>query len=191
MEAAIRRIDNLGIQELTIKNLSADLGFSEAALYRHFKSKNEIMMGLLDYFMLEMKTRVAEIAPETTRNPSDLLKEIFKSRLKIFAQKPAIVSVIFSEGIFQFNKELREKVSGMMQMMQAEIESIVNRAQADGIFRDFAGPSTITTIIMGSMRMAVLEWRLLEHKSDLIKEGMAVLNGVLKMMEKESDVVNV
>jgi hypothetical protein len=31
--------------------------------------------------------------------------------LKAFTQKPAIVSVIFSEGIFQFNKELSEKIS--------------------------------------------------------------------------------
>lgn len=39
MEAATLRIDQYGIQELTIKNLAADLGLSEAALYRHFKSK--------------------------------------------------------------------------------------------------------------------------------------------------------
>ena len=41
MEAATLRIDKYGIQELTIKNLASDLNLSEAALYRHFKSKNE------------------------------------------------------------------------------------------------------------------------------------------------------
>jgi len=44
MEAATLRIDHYGIQELTIKNLAADIGLSEAALYRHSKSKNDIMM---------------------------------------------------------------------------------------------------------------------------------------------------
>ena len=39
MEAATQRIDHYGIQELTIKNLASDIGVSEAALYRHFKSK--------------------------------------------------------------------------------------------------------------------------------------------------------
>lgn len=190
MEAATSRIDMHGIQELTIKNLSADLGLSEAALYRHFKSKNEIMLGLLDYFMLEMKDRVAEIAQKTIKEPSGLLREIFESQLKTFAKKPAIVSVIFSEGIFQFNKELMEKVSGMMNMMHAEIEAIVRRGQADGSFRKFAGPSTVTTIIMGSMRMAVMKWKVFGHKSDLVREGMKVLNGVLKMVEKENEMVN-
>jgi TetR/AcrR family fatty acid metabolism transcriptional regulator len=55
MDAATLRIDQYGIQELTIKNLAADLNLSEAALYRHFKSKNEILLGLLSYFILEMK----------------------------------------------------------------------------------------------------------------------------------------
>jgi hypothetical protein len=37
---------------------------------------------------------------------------------------------------------------------------------------------------MGSMRMVVLKWKLSGHKSDLIKDGTAVLNGLLKMISK-------
>lgn len=184
MEVATRIIDRQGIQELTTKNLATEIGLSEAALYRHFKNKNEIMLGLLDYFMLEMKERIATIAAKEGRSPSELLKDIFTSQLKTFVQKPAIVSVIFSEGIFQFNKELMEKVSGMMEMMQVEIDAIVKRGQQEGSFRDFVGPSTVSTIIMGSMRMAVMKWKLLGHQPDLVKGGSKVLNGVLKMIEK-------
>jgi AcrR family transcriptional regulator len=184
MELATGIIDREGIQQLTTKNLAAEIGLSEAALYRHFKSKNEIMLGLLDYFMLEMKERVAVIAAKEGRTPSQLLKDIFTSQLKTFAQKPAIVSVIFSEGIFQFNKELMEKVSGMMDIMQTQIDAIVKRGQKEGSFRDFVGPSTVSTIIMGSMRLAVMKWKVFGRQSDLVKEGSQVLNGVLKMIEK-------
>lgn len=182
MEIATGIIDRDGIQELTTKNLAAKIGLSEAALYRHFGSKNEIMLGLLDYFMWEMKERVAGIIAEDDKPPSELLKAIFASQLKTFAQKPAIVSVIFSEGIFQFNKELMKKVSFMMEMMREQIETIVKKGQEEGSFRTFAGPGTITTIIMGSMRMAVLKWKMLGRGSDLVKEGNKVLNGILKMI---------
>jgi len=184
MEIATRIIDRQGIQELTTKNLAAEIGLSEAALYRHFKSKNEIMLGLLDYFILEMKERVSLIAAKKDSTPSELLKAIFTSQLKTFAQKPAIVSVIFSEGIFQFNKELMKKVSGMMEMMQVEIDAIVKRGQQEGSFRDFAVPATVSTIIMGSMRLAVMKWKVFGRNTDLVKEGNKVLNGVLKMIEK-------
>lgn len=184
MEAATLRIDKFGIQELTIKNLASDLSLSEAALYRHFKSKNEILLGLLTYFILEMNERLAVIIENKELQPSELLKKIFVSQLNTFVQKPAIVSVIFSEGIFQFNKELSEKVSTMMALMQNNINVLITRGQNEGVYTKLLGPETITTIIMGSMRMVVLKWKLSGNKSNLVSDGKNVLNGLLKMLEK-------
>ena len=184
MEAATLRIDKFGIQELTIKNLASDLSLSEAALYRHFKSKNEILLGLLTYFILEMNERLAVIIENKELQPSELLKNIFVSQLNTFVQKPAIVSVIFSEGIFQFNKELSEKVSTMMALMQNNINVLITRGQNEGVYAKLLGPETITTIIMGSMRMVVLKWKLSGNKSNLVNDGKNVLNGLLKMLEK-------
>ena len=183
IEAATKRIDEHGIQDLTIKTLAADLNLSEAALYRHFKSKNEILLGLLTYFIEEMKGRLDVILSNKDRSPSELLKALFDSQLKTFVQKPSVVSVIFSESIFQFNKELSSTVSSMMELMQNHIESIVKKGQADGSFSKIVGVSTTTTIIMGGMRITVLKWKLSGHKSDLIKDGNKVLNGILKMVE--------
>ena len=183
IEAATKRIDEHGIQDLTIKTLAADLNLSEAALYRHFKSKNEILLGLLTYFIEEMKDRLDVILSNKDRSPSELLKDLFDSQLKTFVQKPSVVSVIFSESIFQFNKELSSTVSSMMELMQNHIETIVKKGQANGSFSKIVGVSTTTTIIMGGMRITVLKWKLSGHKSDLIKDGNKVLNGILKMVE--------
>jgi AcrR family transcriptional regulator len=178
IEAATKRIDEHGIQDLTIKTLAADLNLSEAALYRHFKSKNEILLGLLTYFIEEMKDRLDVILSNKDRSPSELLKDLFDSQLKTFVQKPSVVSVIFSESIFQFNKELSSTVSSMMELMQNHIESIVKKGQANGSFSKIVGVSTTTTIVMGGMRITVLKWKLSGHKSDLIKDGNKVLREI-------------
>lgn len=183
IEAATKRIDEHGIQDLTIKTLAADLNLSEAALYRHFKSKNDILLGLLTYFIEEMKGRLDFILSNKNRTPSELLNDLFDSQLRIFVQRPSVVSVIFSESIFQFNKELSATVSSMMELMQKHIESIVKKGQDNGSFSKMVGVSTTTTIIMGGMRITVLKWKLSGHKSDLIKDGNKVLNGILKMVE--------
>lgn len=183
IEAATSRIDRYGIQELTIKNLAADIELSEAALYRHFKSKNDILVGLLSYFILKMKERLAPIIAKKTCTPTEQLKELFNSQLQAFTEKPAIVSVIFSEGIFQFNDELNEKVSALMEIMHGHINDMVEKGQKMGTYRELIGSSTVTTIIMGSMRLTVLKWKLSRHQSNLIKDGNTVLNGLLKMIE--------
>lgn len=183
IEAATKRIDKYGIQDLTIKTLSADLNLSEAALYRHFKSKNEILLGLLTYFIDNMKKRLEIILSKNNANPSELLREIFDSQLNTFVKKPSVVSVIFSESIFQFNKELSNTVFSMMELMQNHIENIVKKGQANGAFTKAVGVSTTATIIMGAMRITILKWKLTGHKSDLIKDGSKVLNGILKLIE--------
>ena len=183
IEAAAKRIDEHGIQDLTIKTLACDLSLSEAALYRHFKSKNDILLGILTYFIASTKERLSEIITNEELSAPDLLKKIFHSQLNTFVNKPSIVSVIFSESIFQFNKELSSTVSSMMELMQNHIESIVKKGQANGSFSKIVGVSTTTTIIMGGMRITVLKWKLSGHKSDLIKDGNKVLNGILKMVE--------
>lgn len=186
MEAATQRIDHYGIQELTIKNLASDIGVSEAALYRHFKSKNEIMLGLLTYFMQEMSQRVMDIISKEGKTPVERLRGVFSSQLKAFTQKPAIVSVIFSEGIFRFNKKLSSTVSDLMDMMHDLIDSIIKEGQDDGSISNLVGHSTLATIILGSMRITVLKWKISGHTSDLIKDGNSVLNGILKMIQKQN-----
>jgi TetR/AcrR family transcriptional regulator, fatty acid metabolism regulator protein len=184
MEAATKRIDSFGIQELTIKNLANDLNLSEAALYRHFKSKNDILLGLLSYFMLGMKERTFNIIQDKELTPTEKLRQVFQSQLNTFVKNPAIVSVIFSEGIFQFNKELKTTVSQMMEIMQNNIKTIISLGQDKDEFAKILGPETLTTIIMGSMRMVVLKWKLSGNQSDLVKDGTKVLNGVIKMFSK-------
>lgn len=186
MELATKRIDKYGIQELTIKNLAADINLSEAALYRHFKSKNDILLSLLSYFIMDMEDRMSAIVERREQSAKEQLKAIFQSQLKTFVQKPSIVSVVFSEGIFQFNKQLAEKLSDMMQMMNGHIERLIEKGKEDGEFITLIGNQTMATIVMGSMRMAVLKWKLSGHKSNLLKDGNSILNGLLKMLEKSN-----
>lgn len=184
MEAATNRISKYGIQNLTIKTLAEDIGLSEPALYRHFKSKNEILSSLLEYFKTEMKSRIQSISFKLTDTAGNKLRAIFNSQLQTFTNKPAIVSVIFAEGIFQYEENLSIKVSEIMSLMQENVYVNIKSGQEGGQYSKLISASTLTTIIIGGMRMAVLKWKLSGHKSNLIKDGKTVLEGILKMIEK-------
>ncbi len=185
MEAATNRISKFGIQNLTIKTLAEDIGLSEPALYRHFKSKNQILWGLLEYFKTEMENRIQSILFKTSTSEADKLRAIFNSQLQTFVNKPAIVSVIFAESIFHYEENLSNKVSEIMDMMQNYVKNNIKQGQESGQYNKLMGASTLTTILIGAIRMTVLRWKLSGHKSDLIKDGKAVLDGILKMIENK------
>ena len=184
MEAATIRISKFGIQNLTIKTLAEDIGLSEPALYRHFKSKNEILWSLLEYFKTEMSNRIQSLPFKPSDSESDKLRAIFNSQLKTFVNKPAIVSVIFAESIFHYEENLSLKVVEIMDMMQDVVKANIKKGQELEQYNKLISASTLTTILMGGIRMTVLKWKLSGHKSNLVKEGKAVLDGILKMIEK-------
>lgn len=184
MEAATLRISKFGIQNLTIKTLAEDIGLSEPALYRHFKSKNEILWSLLEYFKSEMSNRIQSLPFKPSDSESDKLRAIFNSQLTTFVNKPAIVSVIFAESIFHYEENLSLKVVEIMDMMQNVVKANIKKGQELDQYNKLISASTLTTILMGGIRMTVLKWKLSGHKSNLVKEGKAVLDGILKMIEK-------
>ena len=185
MEAATARIDTYGIQNLTIKNLAADIGLSEPALYRHFKSKNDILLGLLNYFITGMKNSIQSLPFKSNKTEGDKLRAIFNSQLQTFINKPAIVSVIFAESIFHFDNSLSNNVSEIMDLMHQYVKTNIEKGQRNGTYNKLIGASTLTTIILGGMRMTVLKWKISGHKSNLMEDGTAVLEGILKMIEKK------
>lgn len=185
IETATKRIDKHGIQELTTKSLAADIGLSEAALYRHFKSKNDILLGMLSFFIMGMKDKINSIIENDQRTSCEIIIDIFNNQLNTFAKNPAIVSVVFSEGIFQFNGTLSNKLSEMMDLMHEKISTLIKKGQDEACFNKLMSPAIAATMIMGSMRMVVLKWKLSGHKSNLVKDGQAMLNGILKMIEKK------
>ena len=186
MEAATDRISKYGIQNLTIKTLASDIGLSEPALYRHFSSKNEILLSLLEYFNAEMKSRINGISHKPNNTAGDVLRAIFNSQLQAFTNKPAIVSVIFAESIFHFDEALSSKVSEIMDLMQEYVSSNIKKGQEAGQYSKLINAPILTTIIIGGIRMTVLKWKISGHKSNLVKDGKAVLEGILKMVEKNN-----
>ena len=74
------------------------------------------MVSLLTYFIKEMNQEVEGIISKGDRTTVERLRDVFSSQLKASIQKTAMVSVIFAEGIFHFNKELSATVSGIMEM---------------------------------------------------------------------------
>jgi TetR/AcrR family transcriptional regulator, fatty acid metabolism regulator protein len=184
MNAATKRIDEFGIQNLTIKNLAADLNLSEPALYRHFKSKNDILLGMLTYFIGQMKGRLDDLLETDFDHAQDELRAIFKSQLETIVNRPSIISILFSEGIFSFDQQLNEKVKQVMDLMQFYILENLQKGQSSGHYTKTLGASVMTTIIVGSMRLTVLKWKMSRYSSNLIKDGMGVLDTVLKMISK-------
>ena len=74
IRAAIKQISKYGFSNFTLSNLSKELNITKAALYWHFKSKNDILMEVLKYIELEYISKISEICDDKSLSASEKLK---------------------------------------------------------------------------------------------------------------------
>ncbi len=181
VEAAIELIAEKSIQHVTIKNLAHKIGVTEGALYRHFRSKTDILMAILGMFQQEAQKNLEEV--RTSRLPAmEQFEKIFLYRLQYFMQRPAIAAVIFSESIFQNEKKLSSAVNVFLKMHEETLRIILERGiQNKEIRADISIEETIY-ITIGSMRYLVTRWRLDNHNFDLYQRGKKLLANLERLM---------
>lgn len=87
IKETIKLIHTKGIQGLTIKNISAGIGFTEAAIYRHFKSKDEILSTILDDFRMSLDSKSKSIL-ESDSPALVKLRTMLNQLIKMFCTNP-------------------------------------------------------------------------------------------------------
>jgi AcrR family transcriptional regulator len=180
---AIDLMARKGVQELTIKNLSQKIGIVESAIYRHFKSKQDILLGILNIFK-ENKEEIFAAIEEVSSSPLAQLHILFNKRFEHFSKNPAVASVIFSEDFFRNDKRLSQMVYDIMQINQSIIIDIVKRGQLAGEIRNDLQAKQLSFILTGALRLIVTQWRLSEFDFDLVAEGRNVWQTLEKMIKK-------
>jgi len=170
IEKSIEIIANKGIQGLTIKNLSKEIGISEPAIYRHFESKTSILIAILSTFedMADMMGMIMQNSKDTA---TEKIEFVFNRMTEVFEETPSLVSVIFSEEIFKNEKVLKEKITAILNKNEETIEMIIEEGQAKGEVRTDIDYKNIALVFMGSLRLLVKRWDLNQQDFNLKTEG--------------------
>lgn len=181
LTTAVEIIAAKGIQGLTIKNLSKEIGISEAAIYRHFDSKTNILMAILKSFEQESKNFLND---DKNMNPTERINDFFQRMLRVFQARPSIISVIFSEEIFHNNKELSDLIHSIMKTNQDYINTIIKDGQAAAMYRNDVDSNYLTLYLTGAMHLMVKDWHFRVSGDNLLKKGEELLNSFFELLKK-------
>ena len=160
VDAALRLISERGIGHLTIRNLSADIGVTEAALYRHFPGKMEIIQAMVSRFegdvdAIDRKRGWAAVEAALVR------------RTELVLAKPDLARVLFAEELFKDSPEIAQILHGMMQRHHKVMEGHFREAVEEGAIRPDIPMDTLFRLVLGPMRLLIKQWGLSDGAFDL------------------------
>ncbi|RUO78677.1 nucleoid occlusion factor SlmA [Pseudidiomarina taiwanensis] len=108
-------------QRITTARLAADLGVSEAALYRHFPSKARMFEGLIEFTEDTLLSRINQII-EVEKDVSVRCQMILKVVLTFIERNPGISRVLSGDALLGEHERLRARVKGLFDKIEASLK---------------------------------------------------------------------
>ncbi len=182
IEAAGKILTVSGISGLTIKNLAKEMKFSESAIYRHFTSKEEIIIALLEYLAQSMDERYTN-AISSEQSPEEKFTTLFQKQFSFFKKHPHFVVAVFSDGLMEESQKINEAISKIMGIKMKHLMPIIAEGQQKNIFTNSITPEELMHIVMGSIRLQMYKWRVANFQFDIIRNGNNLIQSLLTIIK--------
>lgn len=180
INAAMQIVVEQGTHKLTIRNVAAAIGVSEPAVYRHFASKHDLLVALLETLQQSV---IPLFSVEKQMNlPFDLFLE--KLLFTIFSQiesHPAFALFVFTEEAFHADAQLRPLLARMLDDMMLLLQKIVDHYQDTGACRTDIQSDAIARMLLGTIRLTVTQWHLQLESPSLSEQASTLASASVKL----------
>lgn len=181
IEAAGKILTLSGVSGLTIKNLAKEMEFSEAALYRHFASKEEIIVALLQYLASNMDERLSGVI-RAQDAPEEKFRKLFESQVDFFKKNPHFVVAVFSDGLMEESQKINEAILQIMKVNMSHLMPVILEGQHKGVFTNKVTTEELMHITMGTFRLQMFKWRIANFQFDLKRSGHSIIQAMLALI---------
>lgn len=185
IQAAGKLLASKGLSGLTVKTLAAEMGFVESALYRHFKSKDDILVLMLEYLYQNIQERFEPILVQDVDAKTKLV-QIFDSQFRYFKDNPHFVIVVLSDGLIDESEGMRNQVIKMFLYKIQIINELVSQCITNGNMEPVLPQETLIHFLMGGFRLTMFKWKTLKFSFDLVKEGNQMINDFFTMVTQNA-----
>lgn len=159
-----------GIQNLTMKKIAERLDISDAALYRHFNSKNDMLIYVVGQIELELISQIKEKA-ELKKEPMEQLQQVLVQHLHYVEKKPAIPTVLFSEALHYEDRRIKSKISRMLNDYRHFITRILEEAKTQHQVRQNLDTQIAAEMVIGVIQSAVIFWSLSDYSYSIAERS--------------------
>ena len=168
MEAAGKIIIRRGSEHLTVKGIALEVGISEGDIYRHFKSKKDVLLFLLDSVRDRLLSEY--VKPGLPGSGLSLLQAALENHISAVSRRGGISFQIIAEIISLGDKELNARASVALELFAGRLEELLITAKSQGDIREGLDTGATARAISAMIQGLVNTWVLGNYQFDLKAE---------------------
>lgn len=173
-------------EQLSTTAIAQKAGITQAAIFRHFSSKDDLWFEVLNIVSTRAQARWQE-AREGVSDPAQRIRQVLDAQLKLITEYPAIPALIFHAGKFAAEDRLRPVHLGLMRVMRALLQSELQLLQMRGTLVSDVSVSDCSDLILGLVQGLVLRWTLSDRSFDLRAEGQRLISIQLALLAQPNE----
>lgn len=171
IEAARLLIIRKGSEHLTVRNIARQIGLTEAAIYRHFRSKREILLFLSDLLADQLieDFRKASAAGEVDLRTVD---RVLRAHLSAIEQKRGVSFLVFAEILSFGDRKLNQRTAQNLDRYILQLGELLERGMKGGM-RARVDAQAAAQVLFGMIQGLVSLWALNSYEFDLLRRYAA------------------
>ncbi|MBP2021241.1 AcrR family transcriptional regulator [Clostridium punense] len=173
--SAIEIIDELGFQGLSTKELAKSQEITEGALYKHFTSKEEIILAVIDYYG-HYDDIIAQTVEMKNMAPKDALVFAVGFLAEYYENYPAITAIANSYEVFKYNSLAKDKIRAIHEKRVEFLSNLILRGVNLGDFPNSVKAEQFAKVIKGFFRETISEWRMNDYNFSLKERILSTLD---------------
>jgi AcrR family transcriptional regulator len=183
INAAKKLIIKYGSENLTIRAIANEVGLSEGALYRHFKSKRDILFLLADTIEVDLlgDIKLSNIEGESY---SKILDSILRGHLSAIKQRQGISFQVIAMCISFGDKKLNKRLSEIINKYIEEIKNLLCRGVESGELRQNLDLDGTALLFFGMIQSLVNIWALSNYEMNLEETYESTWNTLKECIKK-------
>lgn len=177
--ATVDIINELGIQGFSTKGVTEKIGVSSGTLFKHFKTKNDLLIAVLDYYS-QYDDDIMESVELKSLAPKEAIIYYISSYAEYYENYPAITAITQSYDILSCDPILKAYIKDITVKRFDFLKQLIEEAQKKGEIRDDIESEILAVIINGTRREICLGWRLNNYNFSLKDETLLEIKLILE-----------
>jgi len=171
-------LNEVGLQNLSTKLIAKREGVSEGTLFRHFKNKTEIMIGVIDHFS-QFDNAIIETSMKRELSPIETIRHFVCSYAEYYENYPEITALIQAYDSLMRDPELSDKVRLIINKRSNCIIETIKEGQKNGTIKSDISSELLEDLITGGSREICLKWRMAKFNFSVKDRTLAMLDMIL------------
>ena len=180
--AAIEIISESGLAALSTRSLAAKENMSESLIYKYFGGLNEVLVGVVSFFVKFDRSIMDTISAKSTKTTSKI-RDFFDAYATYYDNYREITTIIINYEELLHNSGTREMITNCITERTEFLINVIREGIEKKEIKDIFGAEELANILISIMNGAILNRRVMHHEMSFKTEVMQSVNKILRVLE--------